>query len=353
MNLRSSARIGQHSLSQPDGTRPGQKQMPSRRRESTPSLPRPEAGQEVESTPATRASVTVVSTTTVTGSTESNDNRDAAPSSNDGSPEGTDHLMGPVEDESQYGNITGDVEASEGSAVQGLGDGDDSFTTHSLYSLEISLVSRDRQSECPSAADRDAVTHRRLQHAATPQSRESVTREPNDELASFGLDETSAQKVLELLLTSADSLGLLTILNEMNLDPASLVACFRNRTSASSQCPPELCNLFLAVGIELQPDSLHPQLLENKNIIVDCLRVEFLKQTPTLAWKSPAIKIGHCVGFLLASYVWCLDPQVSGIASRWNDLARILLDDLKSSHVAETKLLQQYVLKRAAGHDIS
>lgn len=363
MGLQYSTRTSQRPLSRPDCTPLSQKHIPARRGISPPRLQHPEARKETESTGSSATgsldgerSVLVNAAgnvSTISEGTESHNDPDGPDSSSDDNADVSGQSMDPMETGSQGGRMTCATEASEGIALQeSFGDRDHYFTTQSLNSTQTSPVSRDRQSECgTSAVDRGAITSQ-SQRAATSPSHEAMPREQNDELACFGLDDASAQNILELLQKSADSLGLLTVLKELHFDPAFLVACSRNDISASPQCPPELCNVLLAVGIELQSDSLRRQVLENKNIIIDCLRVEFLKQTPNLAWKSPAIKVGHCIGFLLASYVWCLDPQVFGIASRWNDLARVLLDDLQSSHVADTttKLLQQYVLKTASSH---
>lgn len=161
--------------------------------------------------------------------------------------------------------------------------------------------------------------------------------QPVDHLSALGLDMSTAYSILDHLFLQAAKHGPLSILNDLHLNATIATQCFLDK--AHPRCPVELTLSLLAIALELYPDLLPRNIYENKDIIIDTLRIEFLKRIPTLTWKTTDINHSQSLALSLASYAWCLNSQLSAIAAQWNGVAQLLLNALAAPSHPETARL--------------
>lgn len=93
----------------------------------------------------------------------------------------------------------------------------------------------------------------------------------------------------------------------------------------------ELLLVILAIAIEMEPDALPPALDSERDKLVDVLRLESLKLMPPLALNSADLRLSQCTALILASYTWCMKEDLVQIARRWNDLAKLIWNDMRSN----------------------
>ncbi|UPL02496.1 hypothetical protein LCI18_013430 [Fusarium solani-melongenae] len=93
----------------------------------------------------------------------------------------------------------------------------------------------------------------------------------------------------------------------------------------------ELLLVILAIAIEMEPDALPPALDSERDKLVDVLRSESLKLMPPLALNSADLRLSQCTALILASYTWCMKEDLVQIARRWNDLAKLIWNEMRSS----------------------
>lgn len=150
-------------------------------------------------------------------------------------------------------------------------------------------------------------------------------------LADINFDPSAASALLEHTLSKTTDLGIFGILNHPQLSISLGAGCLDERYDADPHSAQELVFAMLAMTIELDPTTLPPHLRPNKDMLVDTLRIEFLKLIPTLTWKSADLRLSQCAALVLASYTWSLKQGLVEIAGRWNDLARLIWDEIKQS----------------------
>ncbi|EOA92091.1 uncharacterized protein SETTUDRAFT_178397 [Exserohilum turcica Et28A] len=165
--------------------------------------------------------------------------------------------------------------------------------------------------------------------------------QPVDHLSALGLDMSTAYSILDHLFLQAAKHGPLSILNDLHLNATIATQCFLDK--AHPRCPVELTLSLLAIALELYPDLLPRNIYENKDIIIDTLRIEFLKRIPTLTWKTTDINHSQSLALSLASYAWCLNSQLSAIAAQWNGVAQLLLNALAAPSHPETARLHTHL----------
>ena len=158
----------------------------------------------------------------------------------------------------------------------------------------------------------------------------------NDPLDSLALDNHAVHGILEHFFQMAQDHCLYSIVAETNLDADAVVRALYGEKD--STYPLELCLAVLAIAIEVSPAHLGSSIQMNKNVIVDTLRIEFLRRIPPLAWKSTEINLYQCIALCLASFTWCLNEHIAEIAARWNGIAQVILNTLGSSEDAGTLL---------------
>ncbi|KAF5598364.1 hypothetical protein FPCIR_3187 [Fusarium pseudocircinatum] len=144
------------------------------------------------------------------------------------------------------------------------------------------------------------------------------------------LDTCTLQTLLEAIVPNIVGLGIFTILDHSQLMD---VVTARKITSPRRHSQ-ELPLALLAIVIELELGCLPPALTNAKQILVDSLRIEFLKRVPTLAWKSTDLGFTQCVALLLASHIWSLKEDLVQIAHRWNNLAKLIWSEIRTSETA-------------------
>lgn len=164
---------------------------------------------------------------------------------------------------------------------------------------------------------------------AAPSGENTSLLRPINALASIDLDEASAYNILQLLLKPDATRGPSGIFDDLQLDASVAMRCLYG--DADAPCPLELSLALLAMGIEFHASSLSPELQANKDIIVDTLRIEFLKRIPVLTWKSTDINCYQALALSLASLTWCLNDHLGDVAVRWNGMAQLLLDTLPNA----------------------
>jgi hypothetical protein len=162
-----------------------------------------------------------------------------------------------------------------------------------------------------------------------------------DLLDSLGLDEVSGHMILDQLFQKSGDHGFFGMLNDLQLNADIVMRTFQ--ADEAPPCPPELGFALLAIGLEVYSSSLSSDLQQNKNMIVDTLRIEFLKRIPPLTWKSTDLNFYQGVALSLASFTWCLDRQLADVAGQWNGIARVLLHSLIKARKVHPQLSSQYV----------
>jgi hypothetical protein len=159
---------------------------------------------------------------------------------------------------------------------------------------------------------------------------------PLHDLEHLGLDGSAAFNILHGLLLQATRHGPSSILGDLRLDPSLAIQCLYGKVHP--RYPPELTLALLAIALELYPSQLSGQVQENRVLLIDTLRIEFLKRIPVVTWKSTDVNCYQPLVLSLASFTWCMDEQLAAVAAQWNGVAQLLLNALPppSDHETET-----------------
>lgn len=160
--------------------------------------------------------------------------------------------------------------------------------------------------------------------------------QPLHDLEQLGLDGRAAFNILRGLLLQATRHGPFSILGDLRLDPSLTIQCLYGKEHP--RYPPELTLALLAIALELYPSQLPGQVHENRALLIDTLRIEFLKRIPVITWKSTDVNCYQPLVLSLASFTWCMDEQLAAVAAQWNGVAQLLLNALPppSDHETET-----------------
>ncbi|KAM0420363.1 hypothetical protein ACHAPT_011905 [Fusarium lateritium] len=93
----------------------------------------------------------------------------------------------------------------------------------------------------------------------------------------------------------------------------------------------ELLLVILAIAIEMDPEYLPPALHSEWDMLIDVLRSESLKLVPPLALTSADLSLSQCTALTLASYTWCMKEDLVQAARRWNNLAKLIWNEMRLS----------------------
>ncbi|PVH75267.1 hypothetical protein DL98DRAFT_320101 [Cadophora sp. DSE1049] len=150
-----------------------------------------------------------------------------------------------------------------------------------------------------------------------------------DELSELGFNRLVASSILEHTLIKIPSWGFLSVVDHPELRRHLIIHDPSRWETDESQHPSELLCVVLAIGIELDPTSLPSHLAQSKELLIDILRINFLKYIPTLTWKTNDLTFPQCAALSLASYTWTLKEDLREVAGRWNDLAQLIHKGLR------------------------
>lgn len=145
-----------------------------------------------------------------------------------------------------------------------------------------------------------------------------------------GLDRESRAQLFSQMFSSLSYLGFAGAI----LEP--LLQIIEDSCPGTSNSRPPVTALFpeavlcmLAVGVELNlTDTVKHLQRDGGCLLLDSLRIETLKRTPLLAWKSKDFHISQAISLVIFSQTWCLEKSLLQVAKIWNSLASIIVGDV-------------------------